>query len=88
MQLTDMERSAVERVIRERFGAKVRKVVIESLSETDDGLVITILVEMAQNTTADDFSGRFFGLTGRVRNALGENMRGVFPIIRPVEANA
>ena len=55
---------------------------ISSDEQGDDVLLIRVM--MSKDTTAGDFSNRFFGLTGRVRNALGDEMRGLFPVIRPV----
>jgi hypothetical protein len=43
---------------------------------------------MSKETSASDFSGRFFGLTGRVRQVMGDNWSGIFPVIRPVETHA
>lgn len=85
MQVTEEVRNAVEAVIRDRLGDKVQLVEIEvGVSDAGED-VLNILVSMSKDTTANDFAGRFFGLTGRVRTALGENMRGIFPVIRPVE---
>lgn len=86
MQVTDEVRTAVDSVIRERLGGKVQQIEIETGIGDAGEEVLFIRVIMSRNTTANDFAGRFFGLTGRVRNALGENMRGIFPVIRPVEA--
>lgn len=86
MQVTDEIRAAVDGVIRERLGGKVQQVEIEAGIGDAGDEVLYIRVFMSSDTTAHDFSGRFFGLTGRVRNALGEGMRGIFPVIRPVEA--
>ncbi len=50
--------------------------------------ILLIHVYFDRNTTVRDFSGRFFGLTGLVRNEMGEELDGVFPVIRPMEAHA
>lgn len=88
MRLTDKKRKTIEHVIRERFGNKVIEVVIQPAENEAGEDVLFIQVFMTKDTTAKDFSGRFFGLTGRVRDALGDDMRGVFPFIRPMEAHA
>ncbi len=84
MQVTDEVRHAVEDVIRDRFGGKVESIEISVSSDEQGDDVLLIRVMMSKDTTAGDFSNRFFGLTGRVRNALGDEMRGLFPVIRPV----
>ncbi|SDE63156.1 hypothetical protein SAMN05421720_10973 [Rhodospira trueperi] len=56
--------------------------------DEDGEEVLLIRTAMTKDTTENDFSGRFSGLTGRVRDALGEDRRGVFPVIRPIEAHA
>lgn len=81
-------RLAVESVIRERLGDNVKEIEIEVTNSGPDDIVLLIRVKISSKATASDFSGRFFGLTGRVRNALGDDLRGVFPVIRPVEAHA
>lgn len=88
MELTEELRGAVERVIRDRFAGKVENIEIEAAEGEKGEDVLRIRVVISRNTTVRDFAGRFFGLTGRVRNALGDDMRGVFPVIRPVEAHA
>lgn len=90
MQVDDATQRRIEGVIRDRFGGKVERIEIEtSTSNGDAGEVLLVIrVIMSRETTAGDFSGRFFGLTNRVRSALGSDMNGVFPVIRPVEAHA
>lgn len=88
MELTEEVRGAVERVIRDRFAGKVENIEIEAAEGETGEDVLRIRVVISRDTTARDFAGRFFGLTGRVRSALGDDMRGVFPVIRPVEAHA
>ena len=84
MQVTDEVRHAVEEVIRDRFGDKVESIEISVSSGEQGDEVLLIRVLMSEDTKSSDFSNRFFGLTGRVRNALGGEMRGLFPVIRPV----
>jgi hypothetical protein len=79
---------AVELVIRERFKDKVETVRIKPGYSDIGEVVLMIEIMMNRGVTADDFSGKFFGLTGRVRSALGDEMQDVFPVIRPVEAHA
>ncbi|WBU51968.1 hypothetical protein [Paracoccus sp. SCSIO 75233] len=79
---------AVDRVVRERIGRKVHEVSIDAVRASDGEVTIFVTVVMEREATAADFAGKFFGLTGRVRDALGEDMRDVFPVIRPVEAHA
>lgn len=88
MQLTDTMLHSIENVIRDRFPGKVRGVEIRPGTDEAGENVLMIKVIMARDTTAADFSGRFFGLTRLVRNAMGDDMRGVFPLIRPVEEHA
>jgi len=88
LSLSEDARQTIESVIRERFAGKVDDVEIEMATDERDDDILLIRVVMAKDVTADDFSGRFFGLTGRVRTAVGEELRDVFPVIRPVEAHA
>lgn len=93
MQLTDAAlaeatREAIKDVVRARFPGKVRDVRFRfGVDDTGDD-ILTIEIHMSSDTTADDFRGRFFGLTDLIRNAMGEDMRDVFPFIRPMEAHA
>lgn len=80
------DRQRVEGVIRDRLGEKVINIEMETGVNEFGDEVIFIRVQMSRDTTAKDFSGRFFGLTGRVRDVMSERMQGFFPIIRPVEA--
>ncbi|KND17815.1 hypothetical protein ADZ37_17230 [Pannonibacter phragmitetus] len=88
MQLKDEVRVAVDEIIRNRFAGKVEDIKFEALEDDLGEELLLIRVMMSPDTTGKDFAGRFFGLTGLVRHALGEDMRNVFPIIRPVEAHA
>lgn len=88
LQLTDEIWQAIDRVILERFADKVEAVEIDTVEGEVGDEVLFIRVVMSPDTTSRDFAGRFFGLTGRVRNVLGDEMRDVFPIIRPVGAHA
>lgn len=88
MKLTQDMRTNVKRVIKERFGDNVVSVELESAINDAGDELLFIRVVMSNKATKRDFSGRFFGLTGRVRDALGDENHGVFPVIRPVEANA
>lgn len=88
MKLSKEHLDAVERVIRDRFVDKVQHVEMESsISESGED-VLLIRVHFVRNTTARDFSGKFFGLTGRVKTVMGEELEDVFPVIRPMEAHA
>ena len=88
MKLSEERRDAVERVIRDRFVGKVQHVEMESSVGESGEEVLLIRVHFARDTTARDFSGKFFGLTGRVKTVMGEELEGVFPVIRPMEAHA
>jgi hypothetical protein len=88
MKLLEERRHAVERVIRDRFAGKVQRVEMESSVCESGEEILLIRVHFASDTTAGDFSGKFFGLTGRVKTAMGEELEGVFPVIRPMEARA
>ncbi len=89
MVLTDEVQKAVRQVIRERFpDGIVEDVDIETGQDDTGEDTILIRIRIAKGATPGDFSGRFFGLTGRVRSVLGDELSGVFPIIRPIEAHA
>lgn len=88
MQLTDATRDAIRGVVRARFPGKVEDVRIR-LDVDDAGEdVLRIEIHMSPDTTAEDFRGRFLGLTDLVRKAMGDDMKDVFPFIRPMEACA
>jgi len=88
MRLSEERRGAVERVIRDRFVGKVRRVEMEAAIDESGEEILLIRVYFDKDTTAHDFSGRFFGLTGHVKNVMDEELDGVFPVIRPMEARA
>lgn len=87
MKISEERRDAVERVIRDRFLGKVQRVEMETSVGESGEEVLLIRVHFGRDTTARDFSGKFFGLTGRVKTVLGEELEGVFPVIRPMEAH-
>ncbi|MBW7920763.1 MAG: hypothetical protein H3C51_01530 [Rubellimicrobium sp.] len=93
MQLTDAALSAATRdsisdVVRARFPGKVRDVRFRFDVDNMGDDILTIEIHMSPDTTADDFRGRFIGLTELVRKAMGDDLRDVFPFIRPMEAHA
>lgn len=85
MDIQDTTRTAVEDVIRSRFGPAVRTVTMEPGQDAEGDDILLIRVEMGRDTGPDVFKDTFFGLTDLVRQALGERFRGIFPVIRPVE---
>ena len=87
-QVSDDIRAAIEKVVRERFPGKVHQLEFEPSISYDGEDVLIIRVFMDKSTTADDFKGRFIGLTGLVRSAMGDEMRHIFPMIHPTEFHA
>lgn len=85
--LTASVRRTIKHLIHDRFPGKVDDVEIDLSTDDSGDTIILIRIFMTSDTTDEDFAGRFFGLTGQVRSALGEDMQGVFPVIRPVEAH-
>ena len=73
---------AVEAVIRKGFRGKVDGIKIERDIDHDGKDCLRITVYLSKDATRDDYKG-FFGLTARVRKALGEKNNDLFPYIRP-----
>ena len=60
MKISEERRDAVERVIRDRFLGKVQRVEMETSVGESGEEVLLIRVHFGRDTTARDFSGKFF----------------------------
>jgi hypothetical protein len=56
---------------------------VTSIEVSENRLEIMIEVEISTVAEPDEVAERYFGLTGRVRDALGEGWRDFYPVITP-----
>jgi len=84
MKLDDVLKNTVTAVIRDNFAeGEVVDVEFESIELAEDGATITIKVVFTVDSKPDDVAEHYFGLTGKVRSALGEAWQEYFPVISP-----
>lgn len=83
-------RKDVERVVRQKLGAKVLSISFKEVETTAEGwtVVIEITLPKVETTNAAVGQPSFFGLTRSVRNAMGNVGHNVFPVLRPVSVEA
>ena len=79
----DIER-AVREAVMARFGADVTGVEIRERHDMEGEMQLLVEVQFSAATAPQTVSSGFFGLTGLVRRAMGADLEGVFPVIRPV----
>jgi len=71
-------------LIKEKLGHDLNaQVVIESIEVLEAEAEIRFLVRIETDTAPEELAKRYFGLTGRVREALGDRWRDYFPVITP-----
>lgn len=84
MQLSDELRKAVVKVITERIHLEdVQSVTIDSVEVDQDKEEISITLLITVTSDAKPVADNYFGLTRRVRNALGDEWQNYFPVINP-----
>ena len=75
---------AIENAIRERFSEGIDATIsIEKISVCETTSEITIQVKIETSAQPKDIAERYFGLTRKVREVLGEGWQDFFPIITP-----
>ena len=87
MQVNDELRAELQRLIASKLGgSEVESLSIESIDVIENKREIRIVVKIKTKEGAADaatIADRYFGLTGKVREALGESWNEFFPIITP-----
>lgn len=79
----DLEGRVVD-LIKEKLGRDLNaQIFIESIEVLEADSEIRIFVRIETDTAPEELAKRYFGLTGRVREALGERWRDYFPVITP-----
>jgi len=74
----------IENAIRERLSNGIDAIIsIEKISVCETTSEITIQVKIETSAKPEDIAERYFGLTRKVREALGDRWRDFFPIITP-----
>lgn len=82
VELRDPVIRGVRQVIHDCFPGRVQDISIGTGVDADDEETLQIMITIGPNPIPEDFQGRFFGLTGRIRAALGPEMAHYFPVIR------
>lgn len=74
---------ALRKIIADQLGAAAKSAEILSINVDDERSEIRIVVAIQSDAKPQDLAEGYFGLTGSVREALGERWRGFFPVITP-----
>jgi len=83
LQLDDRVLEKVRQAIMDRFDPGVIKDVrLESVEVSEDDDEIRLVFTIETDADPELIGRRFFGLTDKVRKALGEEWRGYFPILQ------
>jgi len=83
MMITKELKDRVKQAIIDRFDPGViRDVRLESIEVLEDQEEIRLVFTIETDADAEMIGRRFFGLTDKVRIALGEDWRGYFPILQ------
>ena len=70
-------------IIERRLGDAVSRVEIKSIEIKDDLAEVHIVLHVEMASTVAELAGRYFGLTDRVRDGLGDRFEDYFPVITP-----
>lgn len=72
-------------LIRDRLGGRdvVRSVRLVATEKEEDRLTLLIEVEIAPDADPTALADAYFGLTSKVRKAMGARLSDVFPVITP-----
>lgn len=73
----------IEDALRERFGARFKSVKLTDVQDDEDCIRLIFDVTLDLDI---DASRKFFGLTGALRRAMGDERTRMFPVIRPIAA--
>ncbi len=83
MMVTEELKDRVKQAIIDRFDPGViRDVRLESIEVVEDQEEIRFVFTIETDADPEMIGRRFFGLTDKVRIALGEDWRGYFPILQ------
>ena len=83
MYIDKSAEESLQAIIAKQFGAAATSVEIVSIDVDDERSEIRILVAIDTDAKPQELAENYFGLTGTVREALGEKWRGFFPVITP-----
>lgn len=82
--LDDSLRQKLIELIVDRLGSGLDgEVRVKSIEVLENKLEIVIEVEISASAQPEEIASRYFGLTGRVRDVLGESWRNFYPVITP-----
>lgn len=79
-QLEERLQAVIAQRLGENLSADIR---IESISVSEAREEIHIVVRIETNEAPEEIADRYFGLTGKVRETLGEKWNRFFPVITP-----
>lgn len=80
---TELNKTIADVIIKRLKDGLDADVTVKSIVVSENTLEITIEVEIQTAAKPEDVASRYFGLTGRVRDALGERWRDFYPVITP-----
>ena len=81
-------KSRINSIIAQRLGKNLdAQITVESIEVVESESVINIVVRIETAEPPKELAKRYFGLTGRVRDELGEDWRNYFPVILPSIGN-
>lgn len=84
MDIDDELKQRVIRAISDRYPeGVVREIRLLSVEVADDEEEIRFVFEIETDADPETIGKGYFGLTDRVRKALGKDWQGYFPILRP-----
>ena len=76
--------AAILEIIKQRLGDEIGTTIsIDSIEVFESKSEIRIVVQIETAANSGELADRYFGLTGRVRDVLGDRWADFFPIITP-----
>jgi hypothetical protein len=79
----DLKRRVINAIIGRYDSGVIRDVRLVSVEVVEDEDEIRFVFEIESDADPETIGKGYFGLTDRVRKALGDDWRGYFPILRP-----
>lgn len=79
----DLKKRVIKAIIDRYDDGVIRAVRLVSVEVVEDEDEVRFVFEIESDADPETIGKGYFGLTDRVRKALGEDWRGYFPILRP-----
>lgn len=81
-------KSHIDEIVRAKLGDQVVSVRVGKVELSGDELSVTIEITLRKAARESRKAPSFFGLTSKVRSAMGSLGQDVFPVLRPVAIDA